>query len=263
MEQGVFDAAVAQAMNAGRPDLYRNIHKALRLCMNQTLAQVGCTDPSDHRDVAAALAATREMLDLFALHLEDENRFVHPALSACRPGSADRTASDHAGHEQAIAALRDLTVALEVAHSPERAAAAARLYQRMALFVEENLEHMHFEETHNMGVLWAACTDDEIRAIEHAIVAFIPPDMMMKFLHWMLPALPHPDRVGMLAGMRDGAPPAAFEATVALARTRLDARDWGKLAGALGLSQDAAVAAWAARPRAGHLSPPGPGATAA
>lgn len=242
MEHAAFEAVLAEAAKAGRPDIYRNIHRGLRLCMSQALAQVGRMDPADDRDLADTIAATREMLELFALHLEDENGFIHPAMSACRPGSAERTASDHVGHLQAIAGLRDLVTALEVARRPERAAAADRLYRRMALFVAENLEHMHFEETHNMGVLWSACNDDEIMAIEHAIVASIPPAMMMKFLRWMLPGMPHPDRVAMLAAMRDSAPAEAFDAAMALAHGQLPTRDWDKLAEALDHAAEAAAA---------------------
>ena len=106
--------------------------------------------------------------------------------------------------------------------------------------LSENLEHMHFEETHNMAVLWSACSDDEIMAIEHAIVASIPPDMMMKFVRWMLLGMPHPDRVGMLAAMRDSAPAEAFEAVRTLARAHLEARDWRKLEAALDLAAQAA-----------------------
>ncbi len=240
MEQGGYDAVVAEAAKAGRPDIYRNIHKGLRLCMNQALEQVGRMDSSDDLDVAASIGSTREMLELFALHLEDENAFIHPALSACRPGSADRTASDHVGHLQAIADLRDLVTSLEAARRPQRAAVADQLYRRMALFVAENLEHMHFEETHNMAVLWSACNDEEIMAIEHAIVASIPPAMMMKFVRWMLLGMPHPDRVGMLAAMRDTAPAEAFEAVRTLARAHLEARDWRKLADALDLAEEIA-----------------------
>src|SRR5690606_37191384 len=115
-----------------------------------------------------------------------------------------------------------------------------RLYRGMALFVAENLEHMHFEETHNMAVLWSACSDDEIMAIEHAIVAALPPAMMMKFARWMLLGMSHPDRVGMLAAMRETAPAEAFEAVRTLARAHLEARDWRKLAAALDLTVQAA-----------------------
>ncbi len=240
MEQGDFDAVVVEAAKAGRPDIYRNIHRGLRLCMNQALERIGRMDPSDDLDVAATIGATREMLELFELHLEDENAFIHPALSSCRPGSADRTASDHVGHLQAIAGLRDRVTALEVARRPQRGAAADQLYRGMALFVAENLEHMHFEETHNMAILWSACSDDEIMAIEAAIVASIPPDMMMKFARWMLLGMPHPDRVGMLAAMRDTAPAEAFEAVRTLAWTHLEARDWRKLEAALDLAEQAA-----------------------
>jgi hypothetical protein len=234
MDQSVLHDTVAQATSAGRHDLYQGIHKALRLCMTRTLTDLGCMDPADDADVACALERTHDMLALCALHIEDENRFIHPVLQARAPGSAERTAGDHVGHEQAIAALHACAGALRNAAGPARAAAARQLYRRMALFVAENLEHMHFEETHNMAVLWSTCSDDELMAIEHAIVASIPPALMARCLHWMLPALPHPDRVGMLLGMRgDAAPPGVFDATLAIARGRLDARDLDKLEAAL------------------------------
>lgn len=243
MDRSVFDVPAAPAISAGRPNLYANIHKALRLCMSDTLVQLGSADPGDEAEVQAALSATRDMLELFALHLEKENRFVHPALSACRPGSADRTADDHLGHEQVIALLREQAAVLQAAPAAQRPAAADRLYRQLALFVHENLEHMDFEETHNMAVLWSACTDDEIMAIERAIVASIPPATMARYLRWMLPALPHPQRVQLLAGMREAAPPGAFEAAAAIARERLAARDWARLAEALGLVRAALAAA--------------------
>jgi hypothetical protein len=242
MDQSVLHDVTAQATSAGRHDLYQGIHKGLRLCMTRALTELGCMDPADDADVARTLERMSDMLTLFALHLEDENRFVHPVLHARAPGSADRTAGDHVGHEEAIATLRDTTEDLRSATGPARAAAARGLYRRLALFVAENLEHMHFEETHNMAVLWSTCSDEELMAIEHAIVASIPPALMARCLHWMLPALPHAERVAMLQGMRgDAAPAGVFEATLAIARAQLDARDFQKLEAALAGPPPAAV----------------------
>ena len=83
--------------------------------------------------------------------------------------------------------------------------------------------------------------------IEAAIVESIPPMLMARALHWFLPALPHSERVGMLSGMRENAPPGAFAGALEIARERLASRDWRRLAEALGLpSADATVAAVAA-----------------
>ena len=51
----------------------------------------------------------------------------------------------------------------------------------------------------------------------------------MVILHWMLPALNHAERSGMLADMRAGAPAEVFAAVMALARAQLPASDWLKL----------------------------------
>jgi hypothetical protein len=75
------------------------------------------------------------------------------------------------------------------AAAPQRTAALGRLYRALALFVADNFQHMQVEETAHNAVLWAAYRDDELMAIEQAIVASIPPDAMAEALHWFLPAL--------------------------------------------------------------------------
>ena len=115
---------------------------------------------------------------------------------------------------------------------------ALAFYRRLALFVAENLEHMHYEETHNQAALWAVYSDEELIAIEQAIVASLPPAVMGRMLHWLLPANPHAERVAMLAGMKAVAPRPVFESAAMLARQRLTDTDWLKLADALDITPD-------------------------
>jgi len=218
---------------APRHDLYARVHKGLRVFMGDTLAAVGRMDPADADDAAAALGQLRLLLELCQSHLEHENRFLHTAMEARRPGSAARTDEDHVGHEEAIDELTAEIGAVERATGAARTAAAHRLYLRLATFVAENLAHMHVEETANNAVLWACYTDDELLAIEHALVAAIPPQKMGAFLRWMLPSMSHAERVAMLSGMRQGAPAEAFAGVLGLTRAYVPARDWAKLAAAL------------------------------
>jgi hypothetical protein len=213
----------------GRMDLYAGIHKALRLFMSRTLVRVGAADPRDAADVADALGTLERLLALCELHLKDENEFVHPALERARPGSTARIAAEHAHHSESFADLRDL--AGMVRHSPDatRAAALGRLYRALALFVADNFQHMQVEETAHNALLWAACTDAELAAIEQAIVASIPPDAMAEALHWFFPALNAAERAGMLAGMRQGMPPEAFAGVLGIAERTLAAADFAKL----------------------------------
>ncbi len=212
-----------------RLDFYAGIHKALRLFLTQTLTRVGSTDPADADEVAATLDQVERLLVVCELHLRDENQFVHPALERAQAGSAARIGAEHVHHEETIADLRDLAALVGHCAPAARAAALDRLYYAMALFVAENLQHMHVEQTAHNAVLWAAYTDDELMAIEHEIVASIPPQAMAEMLGWFMPALNAPERAGMLAGMRQGMPPDAFVGVLAIAERTLAPADYAKL----------------------------------
>lgn len=234
-------ATVSTSNDAPRFDLYRPIHKALRAFMSDTLVAVGSLDTGDEADVTVVVEQTRGLLAMLAVHLDDENRFVHAAMEARRPGSARRTADDHASHECALAEFERLLVAVEQPDGPTRAQAALELYRRLGLFVAENYEHMNVEERENNAVLWADYTDEELAAIEGEILGSIPREALAVGMRWMIPAINHGERVGMLQGMRAGVPPEVFEGVLAIARGHLTARDWAKLESALGLSSDLAA----------------------
>lgn len=234
-EAGAVGTHAAATAGHERMDLYAGIHKALRLFMMRTLATVGSADPDDTTDVTQALDLLDRLLGLCELHLKDENDFVHPALERARPGSAARIAAEHQHHVEAIADLRDLAGLVRDARHAQRPAALNRLYRALALFVADNFQHMHVEETAHNAVLWARYGDAELLAIEQAIVASIPPVAMAEALQWFIPALSAPERAAMLGGMQQGMPPEPFAAVLDIARRTLAPADQAKLMRALGL----------------------------
>lgn len=218
-----------------RFDIYAPVHKGLRACFAHTLVNVGRLDYSDGAEVDAV---TTEVLDLLVFcqkHLEKENRFVHPAMEARRPGSAASALTEHVHHEGDIAMLRELVLTLRQLPALRRQAVAQKLYQRLAAFVTENLAHMAHEEREHNRVLWETHSDDEIRAIEAAIVGSLPPDEAQLSLRWMLTAMSAEERAGFLGGMRQHAPAEAFQGVLAMLRPLLGERDRFKLDTALGL----------------------------
>ena len=216
-----------------RYNIYIAIHKGLRAWMSDTLIRLGRTDWADPAHTQESLDALQALLEACSSHLGHEDAFVHAAMEARRPGSAVTTAADHREHEHAIASLRDDAISITRMPREQRAAAGESLYRRVGLFVAENLEHMVCEEVDNIAVLWSAYTDEEIIQIEQALVATIPAEKKGPMMRWMLPALSHPERAGMLAGLRQHAPAEVFEGTLAMLRPLLDARDWRKLCEAL------------------------------
>jgi hypothetical protein len=223
----------AAAAAAPRPNFYLAPHKALRLALGDALAAAGRVDPHDDADVARLAAHVCELVAFCRAHLEKEEEIVHPAMEARRPGSAAATRGEHLDHRNAFARLEAGARALEGARGSGREAAAAALYRQLALFVADNLVHMHEEETVNNAVLWAEYTDEELAALEQRIVGSIPPAMLQFALSWMVPAMNPGERAALLSNIRAHAPAPAFEALLAGVQSRLTEAERRKLAQAL------------------------------
>jgi hypothetical protein len=226
--------------DASRHDVYTNIHKTLRNMMFQTQVALGAVDPADGPETEAALSRVRELLAVCRAHLDHENEFLHTAMERRHPGSSTRIAEEHVEHEKAIERLEGEVFAVEQSRGVARAPALLGLYRRLGLFIAENLEHMHYEETVHNAILAAAYTDEELAAIEADLVAHVPPESMGVILRWMLPSIDHGQRLGMLQAMRVQAPGEVFRGALALARKHLSGADWKKLALGLEVSAEAA-----------------------
>lgn len=217
------------AMTTPRHELYLPVHKGLRAFMCEVLLNVGRMDSADRQDVEEVLAQVRGLLQLCKAHLKHENHFVHAAMEARMPGSSAQTADDHEGHEQAFKNLEQSVKQVETAAMEKCAQAITNLYRQLALFVAENFEHMHTEETINTQVLWACYRDEELLDIEHALVAAIPPEQNAIFLRWMLPHMTPAERANLVGGIKQHAPAFVFENVMGMLQQNLSALDWEKL----------------------------------
>lgn len=230
-------AAIAAAARAGdgRFNLYAGIHKALRALMTDTLLAIGRADASDEAEAHDACDRTVELMEAFERHIEHENRFIHPALRARCPGVCDAVADDHQDHLRHTAELREAARALASLPAGERAGALHALYLALALFVAENLRHMHAEETLHNAALWATYNDFELLALHDELVASIPPQEMMGLAPWLLSANNASERCMLMNDMQAKAPAPAVAAMLDLARAHLVPRDWAKLARGMNL----------------------------
>jgi hypothetical protein len=223
------------AVEAPRFDMYSGIHKALRAFMADTLLAVGRMDVDDPEDLAQASDRVLQLLGMCGSHLAHENQFVHAAIEARAPGASDVIANEHGEHVKHIADLAELVAVLRGTAPAKREIAAMRLYRALSLFIAENFQHMHVEETAHNAVLWARYTDAELVAIHDALVASIPPDEMMVTARWLVPFMNPLERFHLLADIRAKAPAPAFQAILDTVRPHLAAGEWAKLARALEL----------------------------
>ena len=232
----------AAAPAAPRFDMYGPIHKALRSFMCDTLLRAGRIDVNDAAEFDATLGQVDTLLAFCLDHIEHENAFVHAAIEARRPAGAQRTTDDHVEHIETIAALREETAALRGTKPQARPMLAHRLYHHLALFVAENFQHMHIEETANNAALWALYSDAELHEIHGRILAGIPPEKDLVVARWMIPALCPMERAIIVGHAKAQMPPEAFLGVLAHVRPHLDPSGWLKLAAAVGVAPSLGLA---------------------
>lgn len=230
-------------LSAERFNIYTEIHKGLRAFMCEVLVQVGRLDPRDPGEIRSAAAAVRELIEFARGHLQHEDEWIHPALEARRPGSSRESQADHRQHLEAFTLLETSLRALERSEGSERNAAALRLYRQLALFVGENFEHMHIEETENHATLVACYSEQEVRELNQRLVAAVSPGMLATALRWMVPSVSAPERASLLGAMRANAPRPVFDGVITLVRPYLSGRDWAKLGAEIGPMSPPATAA--------------------
>jgi len=228
-------APAPSASEAGRMDLYVSIHKALRHFMTDTLTRVGRIDVADRADRDEALGQLEALLGLCLDHLRHENEFVHTAIEARQPAGSQRIADEHVEHAGSIAALRGEAAALRAASGADAVRLALRLYRHLALFVAENFQHMHFEETVHNALLWGHYSDAELAALHGRLMASIPPQEHLLVARWMLPASTPAERALVAGAAKAEMPPEALLGVMSVVRPHLDDAGWAKLAAAIGI----------------------------
>jgi hypothetical protein len=182
--------------------------------------------------------AVDALLTMCSQHLRHENEFVHTAIEARRPAGSARIADEHAEHLERIAELRTGAEAVAAAGQADAARLAHRLYRHLALFVAENFQHMHVEETVHNAMLWEHYSDAELEELHGRLMASIAPQEQLETARWMLPACTPAERAGMIAAARTQMPPEALLGLLATVRPHIDATGWAKLTAAAGVAAD-------------------------
>lgn len=216
-------------------DLYRDIHKAIRVDLFTLTASAGRVDASDPAAVADLADRVRASVAFLEDHAEHEDGAIGPVLVDHLPALAARIEADHLAFEGRGAYLVDLARAVAEADAAERRPLGHQLYLDLAGFTSTYLAHQDLEERSLMPALEAAIGVEAVVGIHHQILGAIAPDDMAASLALMLPAMNVDDRTEMLGGMRAEAPPEVFQGVWGLAGSVLAPADHHAVAIRLGL----------------------------
>ncbi len=210
-------------------NLYREVHKGLRLALAELVAAAGSLDAGDEEAVAAlrSLFADIDMM-LTTHHSHEEIGRLGELIAEHVSAETQRSIQD--AHDWSDAALADLRSRMA---RVQTAGDADALYDAVVEYVAGYLNHMNDEEQVVMPALGAGAGAAELEPIVMQIRMSVPPPDMCVFLRYMLPAMNPAERAGTLGGMKLGAPPEIFAMFWAAAEESLGERDLAAVAASI------------------------------
>lgn len=206
-----------EATKTEQVDLYREVHKGLRLALFGFVEAAGSLDGADRDEIETLRRQFADIDMMLQIHHDHEEGDELCALIAKHAAStADDIGAYHERSEEQLAELGALVAELGTGVDN-----SASVYTAATAFVAGYLGHMQVEEDQVMPELQAAVPADELMEVQTTIRTSVPPPEMCVFLRYMLPAMTPEERTATLAGMKAGAPPEIFEMFWAVAEESL------------------------------------------
>lgn len=213
---------------SARFDIYREVHKGIRKALFDLAVRAGNTDFSSAEPLKRLRKQFSLTKNLLEIHAHCEDTYVEPLLQQCDAAVAARSAEAHAVLEATMGKLQGLLDTFDI-NRADIAEQGQRLYLELTRFIGEYLQHVADEEQQLMPLLWERYDDPALLDVETTVRASLPPPVLANFLSFMIPAMNHHERAGLLNGMKQMAPPEVFNGVCQLSQNMLSAHDWARL----------------------------------
>ncbi len=217
-------------MQLRKTDLFTFIHKSIRSIIYNAASKLQTADFTDEKEVKRLLTSLRHDMDLLHEHAVNEDNIIFPEIADEEPQMIEVLNEEHKKLEAKLNSILALIEKIEHANSiEERMLIGNSLNSLFNDFIADYLAHMNHEESTVLEASLKYLTDEELIAIRTRIQSNVPPDRYKVWMNWMLKSLNNFELIGLLSGMKAGAPPQVFENVVGVAQTVIEKEKWSKI----------------------------------
>ena len=217
-------------MQLRKTDLFTFIHKSIRSLIYNAASKLQKADFTDEKEVKNLLTSLRHDLDLLHEHAVNEDNIIFPEIAHEEPQMIEVLNEEHKKLETKLNSILALIEKIEHTNSfDERMLLGISLNSLFNDFAASYLAHMNHEEATVLEASYKYLTDEELIAIRTRIQSNVPPDRYKVWMNWMLKSLNNFELIGLLSGMKAGAPPQVFENVVGIAQTVIEKEKWSKI----------------------------------
>jgi len=218
-------------------DLFTPIHKALRSMIYNLGGRLQSVDFADKAASAAVLADLEHefrnavsatcVLCLLHAHAGSEEAGIFPAMEPIDANMIQMLLEEHQEIRRRLVTLSTMAEELGATELPQRRLEwGIRINREANEFFAFYLAHMNKEEVTIVPAMKEHFTDDQMRAMQAAIIGAMPPERLAGYLRWMLPSLSLGELTGLLTGVKNGAPPALLQMVNGIGSANVDPARW-------------------------------------
>ncbi len=211
-------------------------HKGLRNALSQLSLLAGKTDYASVQEINSLHHLGVDVFKILTIHAADEDEITLAELEKRCPGCSDHDKEDH---KKIHLAQEKLEMLLSKLYNDSRlnedvTEAGQEFYLALSEFHGIYLEHTAEEERMTQPLLWKHFTDDELAQHRGRIMAKNPPETLLIWFRFVIPAQSHNERIGLLSGFKKMAPADFFAKGMEVIRGVLSDLEYEKLSKDLG-----------------------------
>jgi hypothetical protein len=206
-------------------------HKGLRNALSQLQLLAGKTDYFNQHEVEQLYKLGEDVFKILTIHAIDENEVTLAELEQRCPGCSQHDFDDH---EQIHLTQDKLEKLLASIYTNSKAGQdvteeGEEFYLAFSEFHGTYLEHTAEEERVTQRMLWQYFTDEELLSHRGKIMAKNPPQTLLIWFRFVIPAQSHKERVELLAGFKKMAPASFFSEGMQVIKQVLNEKELNEL----------------------------------
>jgi len=222
-----------------RENLFRPIHKGLRLMISETGLRIGTTDFANVTESNETVAMLRRdlnsatsncMLCMLRVHSDHEEADF---FAAVRPYAVDAIDELICQHAEVVRQIQTIARTCDEIERTEDSQRRVDLGDRLNLECDRLftffLGHLVDEETQVVPIMWERFTDEQLRGLRSQFYNRIPIERFNDWMRWTIPALNLSELLVFLLGMKAEPVPNRYDQAMRIARETLDDARWRTL----------------------------------
>jgi hypothetical protein len=206
-------------------------HKGLRNALSQLSLLAGKTNFANQQEVEQLYQLGTDVFKLLTIHATDEDEVTLAELEKRCPGCSKHDMENHKEIHMAQEKLEALLLMLNNASKLNHDVTdeGAEFYLSLSEFHGKYLEHTAEEERITQPLLWKYFTDEELASHRSKIMSKNPPETLLIWFRFVIPAQSHAERIGLFSGFKKMAPVEFFSKGMDVIKSVLTQKEFDNL----------------------------------